>query len=346
MTKNINFEEAEEMLYEKHGDKIKLLEFTRMHSHKSRFECKICGHTWYTEAQSTILKGRGCKKCASKNLKEILNTSLEYMIDYINNSDGCEFIKLLEEPHGKWTKMLIKLSCGHEKETSFQNFRSSIKLCKKCMMQETNKKRIRSIDQILQTLLENELELVGFPDGYNNSKSLISYRCKYGHVTTKTVGQFFCLKTCRECKAIKMSTIFMGDKGIHWNGGITSIKHYVVSNIKEWKKESMKNCNYKCVITGDKFDAIHHLYAFNLILKDSFEELNLPILENVGLYTEEELISLISLVKEKHNEMLGVCLKGDVHKLFHKLYGQGNNTPAQFTEFKQRIQSGEIQLPG
>ena len=346
MTKNISFEEAEAMLYEKHGDKIKLLEFTRMHHYKSRFECKVCGNTWYTEAQSTILKGKGCRKCSDKIRIKSQNMPLEYMIDYINNSNGCEFIKLLEEPHGKWTKMLIKFSCGHNEEASFRSFRNSIKLCKKCMMQETNKKRIRSIDQILQVLLENELELVGFPDGYNNSKSLISYKCKYGHVTTKTVGQFFCLKTCRECKAIKMSIIYKGDKGMHWKGGVTSIRRYIATNIKDWKKESMKNCDYKCVITGDKFDAIHHLYAFNLIIDDSFKELNLQVLENVGMYSEDELISLISLIKEKHDKILGVCLRIDIHKLFHKLYGQGNNTPAQFTEFKQRIQSGEIQLPG
>lgn len=41
---------------------------------------------------------------------------------------------------------------------------------------------------------------------------------------------------------------------------------------------------------------------------------------------------------------LGVCLKENVHQLFHQIYGQTNNTPEQFYEFVDRINSGDIQI--
>lgn len=60
--------------------------------------------------------------------------------------------------------------------------------------------------------------------------------------------------------------------------------------------------------------------------------------------TKEDLELFISKVKEKHNLLLGVCLRKDVHNLFHKIYKRTNSTPEQFYEFKQKIKSGEIKI--
>ena len=39
-----------------------------------------------------------------------------------------------------------------------------------------------------------------------------------------------------------------------------------------------------------------------------------------------------------------ITLHEDVHKLFHDLYGRGDNTTDQFEEFKKRIRDGEIDV--
>jgi hypothetical protein len=39
-----------------------------------------------------------------------------------------------------------------------------------------------------------------------------------------------------------------------------------------------------------------------------------------------------------------ITLHEDVHKLFHDLYGRGDNTKNQFEEFRQRINSGELNV--
>ena len=130
-----------------------------------------------------------------------------------------------------------------------------------------------------------------------------------------------------------------------WKGGISPLHNYLRDKIIQWKKDSMKECNYKCVITGIRFDDIHHLYGFDLILNELLQELNLELKEIISNYNDEELILLENKCIELHNKYpLGVCLEKNIHKLFHKVYGGGSNTPEQFEEFKTRLKSGEFDL--
>ena len=135
----------------------------------------------------------------------------------------------------------------------------------------------------------------------------------------------------------------IGELNTEWKGGISSLNIYLREYITIWKKESMKNCNYLCVITGKKFNAIHHLYSFNKILKETLEELVLPIHKKINNYTNEEMNLIKDILIKKHSEYpLGVCLCKKVHNLYHKIYGKVDNTPEQFEEFKIRYNNGEF----
>jgi len=127
-----------------------------------------------------------------------------------------------------------------------------------------------------------------------------------------------------------------------WKGGIAPLNIYLRENIVEWKKDSMSSCEYKCVITGEKFDDIHHVYSYNKILKEIINECNLPIYTEISEYTKEELDLLKLKNIEIHNRYpLGVCLCSKIHKLYHNIYGD-DNTPEQFEEFKLRYNNGEF----
>ena len=105
----------------------------------------------------------------------------------------------------------------------------------------------------------------------------------------------------------------------------------------------MKSCDYKCVLTGDKFDNIHHLYGFNLILRDVVNEIGFELKDTTGGYTDDDLEVLVNrIILEHQKHPLGVCLRRDVHILFHSLYGAGDNTVDQFEEFRDRYNSGEF----
>ncbi|MBO3356264.1 hypothetical protein [Clostridium perfringens] len=84
---------------------------------------------------------------------------------------------------------------------------------------------------------------------------------------------------------IHISPLFREKNG-RWLGGITDISQALRETIVEWKKDSMKKCNYKCVLSGEKFDNIHHLYPFNLIIKETFSDLNLKIQKSLSCYDE------------------------------------------------------------
>ena len=126
-----------------------------------------------------------------------------------------------------------------------------------------------------------------------------------------------------------------------WRGGVTKLYDELRSELKEWQRESMINCNYKCVLTNMDFDAIHHLHPFSDIMDECFELLNLDIRPLVKDYSEEEFEQIRDMIKSLHNKYgLGVCLRSDVHKLFHDLYGYTKNTKEQFEEFKLNYNKG------
>lgn len=119
-----------------------------------------------------------------------------------------------------------------------------------------------------------------------------------------------------------------------------NIAKYIRGQIWYWKKESMENCEYKCVITGSKEFEIHHIYPVNKILKDVYDKYKIEYKE-FNDYTEEELSKIVSLFcTEQDLHPLGECIRKDLHKLFHELYGQYNTTQEQWEYFKNDIRKG------
>ena len=113
-----------------------------------------------------------------------------------------------------------------------------------------------------------------------------------------------------------------------------SLSDYIRGNIFSWKKKSMEQCDYKCVLTGERFDVIHHIYGLNLILDEVLNDLGLE-LKYLNDYTNSELDIILREFNKKQNTYpLGVCLRKDIHDLFHKIYGYGSNTIDQWEEFK------------
>lgn len=178
---------------------------------------------------------------------------------------------------------------------------------------------------------------------YINNETPMKYIClkhiSEGVKTVKFKHILFTNSGCRTCGYEKNS----GENNAYWKGGVSTVSNYLRKKIISWKKDSMANCNYKCVITGNKFDAIHHLYGFDLIIEELFKITEFPIYQIIGEYTNIQLKELENKCVELHNKYsLGVCLAKNVHDLFHSIYGRGQNTPEQFEEFKQRYGNGEF----
>lgn len=139
--------------------------------------------------------------------------------------------------------------------------------------------------------------------------------------------------------------ISLGLLRIKEGSSYNDLSEYIRRNNIDWKTKSMKNCNYKCFLTGERFQAIHHVYGLNLILNETLEELNISVKETMDDYTQEELRDILDIFRIKQDSYpLGICLKEDLHKLFHKIYGYGNNTETQWIEFVSNYKNNIISV--
>lgn len=125
------------------------------------------------------------------------------------------------------------------------------------------------------------------------------------------------------------------------------ITSYFRKNNAEWKKQSMDTCGYRCVVTSERFDDIHHLTSLNTIVRRAivgtiFDNEDFDI--NTARESEKRmLIKLISAEQSKYG--FGLCLKKSVHTHFHNIYGYGDNTSEQFTEFiKEYYPDSKLQV--
>ena len=115
--------------------------------------------------------------------------------------------------------------------------------------------------------------------------------------------------------------------------GYESLKKLLRARTWNWKQDSMKACNYRCVLTEDKNFHIHHLYGFSDIFNIFVDKNNLTEAK-ITSYSFEELEDICNEFVQFHDTYpLGVCVREDLHVLFHTIYGKHNNTPEQWDEF-------------
>lgn len=180
---------------------------------------------------------------------------------------------------------------------------------------------------------------------YKNQVTKMRYRCRK-HPDSVQEAIYKTIKKghgCKKCGYEKASKTNSGSGNWNWGGGVSELRNYLRKTIDDWKFETLKAYEFKCAVTGEKAQdlQVHHLTPFYIIRDEALRELNLPVYERIGDYSEEELGSLVDLIKRKHDEELGVPLRYSIHRLFHSEYG--NTTTAEdFEEFKTRYHNGEF----
>lgn len=127
--------------------------------------------------------------------------------------------------------------------------------------------------------------------------------------------------------------------------GYENIAKFLRGHIQDWKTASMEQCNYVCIFTGSKDYAIHHIVGFNIILAEAFKQIEeeIPLRSNVVAdYSINELNRMIDIFQEVHSKYpLGVCVRKDIHDLFHRIYGAGGNNQSQWDKFVEDYKQGK-----
>lgn len=120
-----------------------------------------------------------------------------------------------------------------------------------------------------------------------------------------------------------------------------TLAKYLRGQNQKWKNDSMKNCDYKCVLTNSKDFEIHHLYGVSNMIEDLFKQNQELYKENFSDYSDEELSIILNKFLEIQNSYpLGECIDKKLHVMFHSLYGQYYNTPEQWYRFKEDYLKG------
>lgn len=124
---------------------------------------------------------------------------------------------------------------------------------------------------------------------------------------------------------------------------MANINTYVRRRIEDWKNKYRESCNYTCAITGKRSNIIvHHIRSFNLLIKETIDTLDFQLKDDPNEYTQEELTEFVEVFMDIQNYYNAyVCITEDIHKLFHKEYGYGDNTEEQWEEFVTNYHNGK-----
>lgn len=332
-------EELPPMIEKNTEGKISILECDG-YSKRGKFLCNVCGNIWEVKDSSRIIRGLcSCKQCLRNSEK----LTYEYVKEMVE-SEG--HILLSSEYVDAKTNLEIKFSCGHTHFLCWHFFQRG-RRCVTCGIKtRSDKKRTKESD-IIKFLADNGLEFIDFPNGYKKQReSFVRYKCPLGHITTRAVMNIYKYTTCKKCEFIDLAEMHSGPKNAFWNGGTTLIALAIRNRITGWKLESARACEYKCVVTGDAFDDIHHLQSFSTMLSEALDSLGFDRRVDRKSYSEDEFELICEKFLQIQNDYpLGVCLRGDVHDKFHEIFGMRNNTPEQWDEFLKMIDRGLISFP-
>ena len=323
MPRRIIFDEVK-IRFELSG--YKLLETTYQNNKtKMKYVCSKHPKITQTTTYQVLLKcEKTCAVCCNK-LNYIDDIKMEFekrgyrLLDdfYINNKTKMNFICLKHD---------------FETQEITHNQLSRNRGCKYCGREKASEKKRTPFEVIKKAFSDRGYDLID--NFFVNVDTPLRYTCQ-NHKNKETSLRYKDLLKGVGCKfcAIENAT---GENHFAWKGGTRELNFYLRGKMKGWKKESLSNFGYKCVVAGTNKDlVIHHIKPFHQLRDEMFKELNIPIYKTVGEYTQDKLDCMVEVMKEKHRNVLGVPMERDIHTLFHKKYGYKTDLD-DFKQFKTR----------
>lgn len=147
-------------------------------------------------------------------------------------------------------------------------------------------------------------------------------------------------KLNRKLRAVKWRRVVLG---CYRNTNVNNhqrLNQYIRHKMYQWIKDVEHKDNYRCVITGSPKYAVHHIISLNSLILNALHHLNISEQLLFDDYSEEQLNAVFLYVKQQCSVENGVCVRPDLHKLFHRLYGYTNTTFNDWNMFIFNYKSG------
>ena len=288
---------------------------------------------------SNFKQGRRCQYC---NM-DIRRIKLKEKYKKIVENKNFTFVDVhFDGYHSKKMKIEVVCKIHFDKGNQFvtpTNFNKQSG-CKFCGREKQGIGRRIDILTVEKAFINRNYNVINVIDYKGNSTKLDFVCNKHledGIQTTTYAG----VKKSQTCKSCVYEGI-TGENHYLWKGGISPLHNYLRCKIGEWKKESLRLNNYQCEISGIKGKlVVHHLVSFSQILNETLEELGYGY-STIGEYTDEELKLITNNFLIKHDEYgYGITLSTKIHDTFHSVYGRGDTTKEQFSEFKENYIAGK-----
>ncbi|EQB4340949.1 TPA: hypothetical protein ACXDAZ_002547 [Clostridium botulinum] len=160
------------------------------------------------------------------------------------------WLKLNNKPYellsNKYTDSHVKLKWSCSKHGVFFSSWNNILTgyhCAKCGYENTKNKRTLSFEQLKNIVKSKNPNIDILSEKYKNSNSKVKCKCSIdGYIWYTTGKSLLSGRGCKMCRDRNRK----GEGHHNWKGGITSLNNYLRENsFKNWKKDSMKACDYK-----------------------------------------------------------------------------------------------------
>ena len=283
---------------------------------KKIFMCVNCGKEYKSYKPNS-------KYCSIKCRREYLN--FKCTCDYCGKEFSVMKNRIDAIERGVYKNMFCSRKCA----TDFQR-NSFTKTCKNC----GNEFTVPNVFKDIQKYCSHKC-YVDFKN--NHSKILINTCPNCGRIyKTYHKEQTYCSRECA-----RIASRLNPESPVPPE----NINIYIRQHLHTWRRKVLEKADYKCCLTGkDENLVAHHCRSFNLLMQETANNLNFQFKEHFSEYSEDELeLFLNSFLELQESYSQYVCITESIHKLFHGIYGYGNNTIDQWNEFVEKFNNGEFE---
>lgn len=245
-----------------------------------------------------------------------LKTNEEFLKEV---QDTIPTIEILEKYKNNHTK--IKCKCLIHNEICYSTPKRLLNghnCCPSCISEEKSNRLKFDNQKLLELLKEHDITDVIPLEEYHGMNEKMKFRCSCGDIWETTPHRVIIGNHCKKCGNKKK----LGENNHFYNPNLTDEERHNAKQrfrnpkYKNFIKECFDRDDYTCQISGLKSHGdivVHHINGYNWDVENRFN------IDN------------------------GITLNEEIHKEFHKMYGKGNNTKEQFSDFlKMLLNRGRI----
>jgi hypothetical protein len=271
---------------------------------KIKCKCKICGCIW-DSIPNNLLRDRGCPECGKVKCSKSRTRTHEQFVNELKNINP----NIIPLEKYKNVKVKIKCRCNvcrHEWNVIPDSLLRGYG-CPKCGIKKCADNNRKSHDEFIKEFNEKNpnaknIRILG---KYTNINTTIKCECLLdGEIWHPRADHLLNGHGCPKCQIRNNS----GENNHWWNPNLSKEDREDKRNYpeyNEWRTKCFERDKYTCQVTGQQGGklVVHHLYSYNkyYCLRTALEN--------------------------------GITISEEIHKKFHSIYGNGNNTFEQWEEF-------------